>query len=56
MMLRRGEAARVASFFYLSPPISAVMGYFAFGQTFGWNALAGFAVSVAGVALVTTRG
>lgn len=53
VLLRRGEAARVASFFYLSPPISAVMAYFAFDQTFGWSAAIGFAVSVVGVALVT---
>jgi drug/metabolite transporter (DMT)-like permease len=55
VLLRRGEASRVASFFYLSPPISAVMGWAAFGQTFGVSTLVGFAVSVVGVALVTTR-
>jgi len=55
VLLKRGEAARVASFFYLSPPISAVMAYFAFDQKFGWSAAVGFAVSVVGVALVTAR-
>jgi len=54
-LLRRGEASRVASYFYLSPPISAVMGWAALDQTFGWSALIGFAVSVVGVALVTTK-
>lgn len=55
VMLRRGEAARVSSLFYLTPPTAAVLGYLTYDETFGTLALAGFAVSAAGVALVTMR-
>jgi drug/metabolite transporter (DMT)-like permease len=51
MMLRRGEAARVSSLFYLTPPVTALMGYFIFGETLGALAVAGMAIAVAGVAL-----
>lgn len=52
-LLRRGQAARVASLFYLTPPITAVMGWFMFGETFGGLALAGMAVAVLGFALAS---
>lgn len=55
-MLRRGEASRVSSLFYLTPPTTVVLGYITYGETFGPVALAGFAVSVAGVALITSKG
>jgi drug/metabolite transporter (DMT)-like permease len=55
VMLRRGEAARVSSLFYLTPPSAAVLGYLTYGETFGWLAVVGFAVAVAGVVLVTRR-
>jgi drug/metabolite transporter (DMT)-like permease len=55
VMLRRGEAARVSSLFYLTPPTAAVLGYLTYGETFGWTAIVGFAVAVCGVALVTGR-
>lgn len=51
-LLRKGAAARVASLFYLTPPTTAVMGYFLFGEVLGWLALLGLAVAAAGVALV----
>ncbi len=51
MMLRRGEAARVSSLFYLTPPVTAVMGFLIFGETLGALALAGMAIAAAGVAL-----
>ena len=51
LMLRRGEAARVTSLFYLTPPTTAVMGWLLFDETLGPLALAGMAVAVAGVAL-----
>jgi drug/metabolite transporter (DMT)-like permease len=53
VMLRRGEAARVSSLFYLTPPSAAVLGYLTYGESFGWTAIAGFVVAVCGVALVT---
>lgn len=55
ILLRRGEAARVSSLFFLTPPSAAVLGYFTYGEAFGMTAMIGFAVSVAGVALVTVR-
>jgi drug/metabolite transporter (DMT)-like permease len=55
VMLRRGEAARVSSLFYLTPPTTVALGYLTYHETFGVTALAGFAVAAAGVALVTAR-
>lgn len=55
VLLRRGEAARVSSLFYLTPPTTVLMGYLAFGETFGPAALAGFAIAGLGVFLVTRR-
>jgi drug/metabolite transporter (DMT)-like permease len=54
-MIRRGAAARVASLFYLTPPVTALMAYFLFGDTLSELALFGMAIAVAGVALVNTR-
>lgn len=51
-LLRRGEAARVASLFYLTPPTTAILAFVAFGERLAPMALAGMAVAVAGVALV----
>ena len=53
MMLRRGQAARVSSLFYLTPPTAAVLGYLTYGEVFGWFGLAGFAIAVIGVILAT---
>ncbi len=47
-LLAIGAASKVASLFYLTPPTTAVMGYFVFGETFGVVALVGMAVAVAG--------
>ena len=54
-LLRYGAAARVASLFYLVPPVTALMAYLFFGETLGAMALFGMAVAVAGVALVNRR-
>lgn len=53
ILLRRGQAARVSSLFFLTPPTAAVMGYFTYGEVFGVIAMVGFVVAVCGVALVT---
>ncbi len=53
VLIRRGAAAKVASLFYLVPPITALMAYFMFGETLGLQELIGMGVVVAGVALVT---
>ncbi len=52
-MVRHGAAAKVTSLIYLSPPVTAVMGWLAFGETLGPAAIAGMAIAVGGVALVT---
>lgn len=52
LLIRRGEAARVVSLFYLVPPMTALLAFFVFGETLGPLALLGMAIAVAGVALV----
>jgi drug/metabolite transporter (DMT)-like permease len=53
ILIRHGAAAKVASLFYLVPPATAVFAYFLFGETLGPAAIAGMALAVGGVALVT---
>ncbi len=52
LLIRRGAAAKVASLFYLVPPLTALFGWFLFGETLGPLALAGMALAAVGVALV----
>jgi len=52
VMIRRGAAARVASLFYLVPPTTALFAYFLLGETLAPTAIAGMAITAAGVALV----
>ena len=54
-MIRHGEASRVASLFFLTPPVTAVMAFVLFGESLPAIALGGLLVSAAGVALVTRR-
>lgn len=54
-LIRRGEATRVTSLFYLVPPVTALMAWFAFGERLSHFALAGMACAVVGVALVVVR-
>ena len=51
-LLRQGEAIRVTSLFYLMPPTPAVMGYFLFGETFGFYGFAGLFVAMLGFSVV----
>ncbi|MCW5698732.1 MAG: DMT family transporter [Rhodospirillales bacterium] len=53
VIIRRGAAAKVASLFYLVPPVTALIAFFLFGETLGPTALIGMAVTVLGVSLVT---
>ena len=55
LLIRRGAATAVASLFYLTPPTTAVMAYFLFGETLTGIALAGMLLAIAGVALVVTE-
>ncbi len=54
LLIRRGEAARVSSLFYLVPPTTALMACAMFDERLTALALAGMAVTVVGVALVVT--
>jgi drug/metabolite transporter (DMT)-like permease len=52
LLIRRGAASRVASLFYMVPPVTALMAYPLFGETLNAAALAGMVLVVIGVALV----
>jgi drug/metabolite transporter (DMT)-like permease len=54
-LIRRQASARVLSLFYLTPPVTALMGYAAFGERLEPLALVGMAVCVGGVFLVNWR-
>ena len=54
-LIRLGEAARVASLFYLVPPVTALMAWGLFDERLSPLALAGMALAVLGVALVVRR-
>lgn len=51
-LLKRTDATRVASLFYLGPPVTAVMAYIAFGDRLALAEWIGMALVGAGVALV----
>jgi drug/metabolite transporter (DMT)-like permease len=52
LLIRRGAATKVASLFYLVPPVAASIAFFLFGETLAPLALAGFVLAVVGVAVV----
>ena len=52
-LLRLGEASRVASLFYLTPAITAVMGWLMFDEVLGPVSIVGMAVAVTGFALAS---
>ena len=53
LMIRRGAASKVASLFFLTPSVTAVMAFLLFDETLSWLAVTGLLVAAAGVALVT---
>ncbi len=55
-LIRRGEASRVSSMFYLIPPLVVVEAHFLFGETLGPVSIAGMLLAVAGVFLVNRPG
>ena len=55
MMMRRGQASKIAGLFYLIPSVTAVMGFAVLGETLTAIQVVGFMVSAGGVYL-TTRG
>ncbi len=52
VLIARRDATRVASLFYLSPPVTMVMAWLAFGDTVTPADILGLAVAATGVALV----
>jgi drug/metabolite transporter (DMT)-like permease len=55
IMIREGEAARVASYFYLVPPVTALEGWLLFDERLNTFALLGVGIAVAGVYLVVRQ-
>lgn len=52
LLIRRGAASKVASLFFLTPSVTAVMAFALFGESLSWLAVVGLLVTAAGVALV----
>lgn len=52
ILIRNGAATKVASFFYLVPPVTALFAYAVFGETLSATAMVGMALAAVGVALV----
>jgi drug/metabolite transporter (DMT)-like permease len=55
LLIRRGEAYRVSTLFYLVPATTAVIAYFVFGERLTPTALVGMTLVAVGAALVNTR-
>lgn len=51
-LIRRGEASRVASLFYLVPPVTALEAWWLFDERLPPLSLAGMAIAIAGVVMV----
>ncbi len=54
-MIKQGAASKVASLFYLVPPLTAIEAYFLFDETLGLAALFGMVVVCIGVALTVRK-
>ena len=52
ILIRSGQMAATSSLFFMVPPVSALMGYFFFGETLGTIGMIGVAVASFGVWLV----
>ena len=55
-LIRLGETVRVVSLFYMVPPMTAIMAWWMFGETFSWFEWLGMALVVLGLILVNRRG
>ena len=53
LLIQRGAATQVASLMYLVPPCTAVMAWVLFGEHLDGRVIAGIALTVGGVVLVT---
>src|SRR5204862_1326861 len=54
-LMRRGQATRVTSLLYLTPPVAALCEWLLFGAAPTGQMLAGMVLACAGVAMVTQR-
>jgi drug/metabolite transporter (DMT)-like permease len=52
LLIRRGAVSKLASLFFLIPPVTALIAWAMLGETLSPRALAGMAVAAVGVALV----
>ncbi|MWJ29275.1 EamA family transporter [Halomonas sp. ZH2S] len=55
-LIKRGEASRVASLFYLVPPVTALQAWWLFDERLPLLGLGGMAVAIIGVVLVVHKG
>jgi drug/metabolite transporter (DMT)-like permease len=55
MLIRRSAATRVASLFYLTPAVTALMSYLLFNEQLGLAAITGMVMCAAGVLLVNWK-
>ena len=55
VLVRRGEASRVAGLFYLIPAATALMGFLVLQESLSLTAVAGFLVTASGVYLATKK-
>lgn len=54
-MIREGEAAKVASYFYLVPVVVSIETWFLFDESLSWLAISAIALTVLGVYLVVKK-
>lgn len=54
-LIKRGEASRVASLFYLVPPVTALQAWWLFDERLSWIGLGGMFIAIAGVVLTVRK-
>jgi drug/metabolite transporter (DMT)-like permease len=52
LLIRRGAVSKLASYFFLVPPTTALIAWAMFGEHLGPQALVGMAIATIGVAVV----
>ena len=55
MMIRKGAATKVTSLLYLTPPTTAIMAWFLFGEPFTGLMALGLGLTMTGVIMVNAR-
>ncbi|WP_089707614.1 DMT family transporter [Vreelandella arcis] len=54
-LIKKGEASRVASLFYLVPPVTALQAWWLFDERLSWVGLGGMFIAIAGVVLTVRK-